>query len=291
MALIDFLLNLAGLLLWLNWLSVRFDPLARASAATLIGTLRKASKPTARRWLFIVALAALLLLRALLYCYIGSAADWSPKLHLGAITLSFRSDFFHLMLAYSALSFVVMLACFYGWMLLLSFLGAREGEDDPFLRLARAHLGWVARWPWVLRFTLPFIAATVLWLALSPVLTWLGVVPRAGTWLTRCEQATLLGLGAYLAWKYLIIGLLAVYLLHSYVYLGRNPFWSFVTLAARALLKPLRRLPVRVDRVDLAPVVGIALVFLAAHFAENGLSFSSDLRLPGLPELYLRVSR
>jgi len=291
MSLIDFLLNLAGLLLWLNWLSIRFDPLARPSAATLAGTLRKAGRPAARRWLFAAALAALLLLRALLYYHIGSAADWSPKLHLGAIALSFRSDYFRLVFAYSGFSFAAMLGGFYSWMLLLSFLGGREAESDPFLRLAHAHLGGVARWPWLARLGLPFAVVALLWLALAPMLGWLGVVPRPGSWLLRCEQSVLVGLGAYLGWKYLIAGLLALHLLHSYVYLGRSPFWSFVTLAARGLLKPMRRLPLRVDRVDLAPVVGIALVFLAVGVAENGLRLSSNLSVPGLFELYQRVSR
>jgi hypothetical protein len=35
MALIDLILNLAGLLLWLNWRSVRFDPLGKRTPATL----------------------------------------------------------------------------------------------------------------------------------------------------------------------------------------------------------------------------------------------------------------
>ena len=33
MALIDFILDLAALFLWLNWLSIHFDPLARTPAA------------------------------------------------------------------------------------------------------------------------------------------------------------------------------------------------------------------------------------------------------------------
>ena len=290
MALIDFLLNLAGLLLWLNWLSVRFDPLAGASAATLAGTLRNTGKLSAHRWPFVAAIAALLLMRALVYYYIGSATDWSPKLHLGAITLSFRSDFFHMMLTYSVLGLAVMLACFYMWMILLSFLGGRAGEADPFLRLARAHLGWMGRWPWPARLVLPFTMAAILWLTLLPVLGWLEVVPHPGNWFTRCQQAALLGVGAYLSWRYLLVGLFALHLLHSYVYLGRHPFWSFVTLAARDLLKPLQRLPLRVDRVDLSPVAGIALILLLAYIAENGLVLTSTLKLPGLPALYLRVS-
>jgi uncharacterized protein YggT (Ycf19 family) len=38
------------------------------------------------------------------------------------------------------------------------------------------------------------------------------------------------------------------------------------------LLQPLRRVPLRAGRVDFAPVVGIALVFLLAGLAERGLN-------------------
>src|SRR5947207_3128845 len=94
MSLIDFILNLAGLLLWLNWCSIRFDPLLSRSPASLTGTLRRAEPHRLRRWHFLLALAALLLFRALIYWQIGSAVAWTPSLPLGAVALCFRSDFF-----------------------------------------------------------------------------------------------------------------------------------------------------------------------------------------------------
>src|SRR3990172_8127678 len=139
MGLIDFTLNLAGLLLWLHWLSIRFAPLARPAAATLAGTLRKAGPARVRRWMFVAGLALLLGARAFFYWQIGAAVNWTPKLTLGVITLSFplsfRWDFFGLMLFYSLLSFVAVLAPFYLWLLLLSFLGGRGSEGVPFPRL------------------------------------------------------------------------------------------------------------------------------------------------------------
>ena len=77
MALIDFILNLAGLLLWLNWRSVRFDPLGKRTPATLIGTLRRAEPRRWRRWHLLAALGGLLLLRAVFYWQIGAAANWA----------------------------------------------------------------------------------------------------------------------------------------------------------------------------------------------------------------------
>ena len=43
MGLIDFILNLAGLLMWIKWRSTLFDPLNKRTPATLIGTLRRAA--------------------------------------------------------------------------------------------------------------------------------------------------------------------------------------------------------------------------------------------------------
>lgn len=295
MGLIDFILNLAGLLLWLNWLSIRLDPLARPAAATLVGTLRKAGNSRMRRWMFGTALAALLLARTFCYWQIGAGLNWTPKLNLGVILLSFplsfRGDAFGMMLLYSLLSFLIVLAGFYLWLVLLSVSGRKGEEADPFLRLVRAHLGPVARWFWPWRVALPFAGGAILWLVLSPVLGVWGIVPQAPSWLARIQQSALIGVSVYLAWKYLIVGLLALHLLHSYVYLGSSPFWNFVALAARSLLRPLRALPLRVDKVDLSPVVGLALVLFIANLAQNGQELPYGIRVPGLVDIYRWVSR
>jgi uncharacterized protein YggT (Ycf19 family) len=291
MGFVDFILNLAGLLLWLNWLSIRSDPLARPKANSLVGTLRKAGHSRANRWLFIAGLALLLALRAVFYWQVGPAVNWTPRVNLIAITLpfplSYRGDFFLLMLLYSLLSFVAVLMGFYLWLLLLSFLGGRGGEADPFLRLARTHLGPVARWPWPTRLAAPLATGALLWLASSPLLAALHLVPPPQSWAHRLEQAVLLGLSTYLAWKYLVAGLLALHILNNYVYLGNHAFWNFVTLAAQSLLKPLRRFRLRVDKVDFAPLVGVAIARAVAHLAENGRDLPFTLlRIPSLADLF-----
>src|SRR6267143_3555912 len=77
MALIDFILNVAGLLLWFNWRAVRFDPLVKTAPATLTGTLRRAEPSRFKRWHLLATLAGLLLARAFVYWQIGSAANWT----------------------------------------------------------------------------------------------------------------------------------------------------------------------------------------------------------------------
>ena len=275
MGLIDFILNLAGTLLWLSWRSVRFDPLVKTSPAALVGTLRRADSHQLRRSHFLTVLGALLLLRALIYWQIGSAVDWTPNLYLGSIdrAIPFRSDSWWCMVLFSGLSFVVTLGLFYLWLLLLSLVNSRPIEPDPVQRLVRLQLGRVDRWPWPVKSLLPLLVTVSLWYLLSLLLSRLSIMPPAISKTYRLEQAIVIGLGSYLSWKYLIGGLLALHLVNSYVYLGNQPFWSFVALTGRNLLIPLRRAHLRLGKVDFAPLAGIALVFLAAELAEHGLSW------------------
>ena len=273
MALIDFILNLAGLLLWLSWRSVRFDPLGKRTPATLIGTLRRAEPKRLRRWHLLAALGGLLLLRAGFYWQIGSAFKpvWAGKLDLDVITLSFRSDFFARMLWFSIFSFGLMLGVFYLCLLLLSILAGPEPR--PFHRLVRMQLGRIARWPRGVKLLLPLAITSAFWLAASWLLTWLQIIPQPVSAARRIEAALIIGLNSYLVWKYVIGALLTLHLLNSYIYFGKHPFWSYVNAEARTLLSPLRAVPLQVGRVDFAPVVGLALVFLVAELAGRGLFF------------------
>ena len=270
MGLIDFILNLAGLLLWLNWRSVRFDPLGKRTPATLIGTLRRAEPRRLRRWHLLAALGGLLLLRAVFYWQIGSAAHWTAgTLNLGVITLSFRSDYFVRMLLFSIFSFGLMLGVFYLWLLLLSILAGPE--PLPFHRLVRMPLGGIDRWSRGVKFVLPLMVMSVFWWLASWLLAWLQVIPPPVSPAHRIEESLVIGLGSYLAWKYLIGALLVLHLLNSYIYFGKHPFWAYVNAGAQTLLSPLRVVPLRAGKVDFAPVVGIALVFLVAELAGRGL--------------------
>jgi uncharacterized protein YggT (Ycf19 family) len=271
MGLIDFILNLAGLLLWLKWRSMRFDPLGKRTPATLIGTLRRAEPQRLRHWHLLAAVGGLLLLRAGLYWQIGSASKpvWAGTLDLGIITLSFLSDSFGRMLSLSVFSFGVMLGIFYLWLLLLSLLSGPE----PVHGLVRMQLGAVGRWPWWLKLFLPLAATALLWWVASWWLVWLRILPQPISAAHRIVQSLLIGLGSYFAWKYVIGALLALHLLNGYVYFGKHPFWNYVSATAQKLLKPLKKIPLRTGKVDFAPVIGIVLVFLLAGLGERGLTF------------------
>ena len=181
MGLINFILNLAGLLLWLNWRSIRFDPLVKTSPATLAGTLRRAEPRRLKRWHLLAALGALLLLRALLYWQIGSAVDWTPNFHLGGIDIAipFRSDSWWRMVLFSGLSFAVTLGVCYLWLLLLSLVNGPRDGADPLQKLVRLHLGRVDRWPWPVKLLLPLLVSLLGWYLLSLLLSRLGIIPPA----------------------------------------------------------------------------------------------------------------
>jgi hypothetical protein len=141
MALIDVILNLVGLLLWLNWRSTGFDALIKSTPTTLIGTLRRAEPSKVKGWYFLVAVVGLLFLRSWVNWQVGAAVDWMPTLKLGAISISFRSDLFWRAMLYSVLSFSVTLIIFYLWLLFFSIVNGRSEEGDPLQKLVRLHLG------------------------------------------------------------------------------------------------------------------------------------------------------
>src|SRR5260370_25991212 len=103
---INFLLTLAGLVLWLKWRSFRFDPLVRTRPATLTGTLRRAEPERLKRWHFLAALAALLLLRSWFYWQVREEVELVPNLLLNPIAVSLRSAFFRRLLLLSARRFL-----------------------------------------------------------------------------------------------------------------------------------------------------------------------------------------
>jgi hypothetical protein len=275
MGLIDFILNLAGLLLWFSWRATQADPLGKPAPATLIGTLRRAEPGRAGRWRQPAVLGGLLLLRAVFYWQIGSATNWVGKLDLGVTVLSFSSNlggpflsFLRIQL-FSFCSFGLALVVFYLWLLLLSMLAGPE----PFHNLVRLQLGRVDRWTRWVKCFLPLGVAAPLWWLASWLLAWLHIIPLPVSATRHLAESAVIALGSYLAWKYLIAALLALHLLNSYIYFGRHPFWNYVDATAKRLLQPLQILPLRAGKADFAPVAGIALVFLLAELAGHALVF------------------
>jgi uncharacterized protein YggT (Ycf19 family) len=273
MGYLDFILNLAGLLLWINWRLLPFDPFSRRTPATLVGTLRRAAPSRFRRWHLLASLLVLLFLRALIYRWIGPAFSqvWVGKLDLGTTILPFHSDWLARMLAFSFFSFGLMLGVFYLWLLLLSILNRSNAKAEPVHRLVRMQLGMIDGWPRWIKMLLPFTLATLLWWLANWLFVWLAIIPKPVSAAHRLEAAGVIGLGSYLAWKFVAVALLVLHLLNTYIYFGRHPFWNYVNVTSQNLLAPLKKIPLCIGKIDFAPLVGIVIIILAAEFAGRGL--------------------
>lgn len=270
MNVLDFVLNCAALLLWLNWWSRGFSA-PRASGIALLGTLRRAEPPKRDRWRSPAVLVAVLLVRALLYWQIGSATHWTPRLALTAINVPFRSDSLGRMLLFSFFSFVVFGGAFYLCALLVSALNHKLPPGDQWQAFFRALLGPIDKLPRWLKFVLPFLIGMLFWLVTGPLFSAAGVQVPVKTFVHRAQEAVLLGMSGWLVWKYAIAAVLALHVVTSYVYFGASPIWKFISETARNLLRPLRAIPLQMGRVDFAPLVALTVVFTVAEVLGRAL--------------------
>src|SRR5450432_3249504 len=195
MGYVDFILNLAGLLLWIKWRSLPFDPIHKRTPATLVGTLRRAAPTYFRRWHLLAGIGLLLVLRAMIYRQIGPAVHWTGRLDLGVITLSFRSDLFGRILLFSVSSFGLALGIFYLWLLLLSLLNKKNAADEPVHRLVRMPLGGVDGWPRWAKIISPFVVTALIWWIASWLFAWLEIIPKPVSAMHRIEESLVIGLG------------------------------------------------------------------------------------------------
>ena len=273
MPVLDFILNCAALLLWLNGRSRRLTNLPRVPGITLIATLKSAQHQPSGRWPAHLALAVLLFARAILYWQAGGAARWMPTIPLGPITLHFRNDIFMPMLLFSLVGFLFWLAVFYFSLLLLAVGNRGELENNAWVALVRAHLGPFARWPAPVLLLVPLVITFLLWLALGPVFGALQLAAPASSFAQLAKQALVIGLSAWLPWAYVMAGVFALHFLASYVYFGSAPFWNFISVTARQLLRPLALLPLRLGKLDLAPLLGLALMVAVILYAPRGLTW------------------
>jgi uncharacterized protein YggT (Ycf19 family) len=269
-ALIDFLLNLAGLLLWFNWRALRLETPPQ-TANTFTGLLKPADPQRARGWLLLLALLGLLGIRAVLYHQLGSAADWTPRLNLGMVVLAFRCDRFGAVALFSLLSFLRLLLTSYFWLVVLALLDKGAVETSSLRRTVRVQVARMSRWPWWTQLMAPLLLAVALWLVLHPLLMQMGIVGSTRNFGRLAAQGLLVSSGLILSLKFLLPPLLLLHLVSSYVYLGENPVWSFVSNTSQRLVLPFSKLRLQLGKFDLAPLLGAALIVALLHWLPNFL--------------------
>jgi len=224
-----------------------------------------------RRWLCLGGVIGLLGLRAWVYWRVGSDLNWVASLNLGIVALAFNSVSLDRMLIYSFAGFGITLGVFYLWLLLLSAASRKLPEADAWRQFVRLQLGWLAPWPGVVKLVLPLPLVSLLWCVANPGLVALGMTPPTQSTLHLVEESLVIAAGAMLAWKPLLLLVMGVHMVGSYLYLGDHSLWAFVNAVARNLLRPLRWAPLCWGKLDLAPMVAMALVYFGANFASRGL--------------------
>ncbi|MGZ8938630.1 MAG: hypothetical protein ACXW32_05405 [Limisphaerales bacterium] len=260
MNIIDWLLNLAGVFLWIDWRSGRTG--RPQSALSIASALRPTNRGPGRGLGSLAALAAILLVRPLFYHSVGPAVNWAASINFLAISIPWRSDLLGRMYLFSFISFAVALGFYYTWLLLLAAVNRPTGtvaREEVMPRFICGQLGWLDKIPWWLKIFTPSIVAALGWMLLALLLVEIGLLPVMQSPDALRGQAGAFAVAALLTWKWLLIFIFLVHLLNLYVYLGTHPLWPYLSAAARTLLLPLSFL--RVGKVDLSPIIGIALVF------------------------------
>lgn len=267
MGIVDFILNMAGLLLWFGWKSSRSQLVVPNAGVSILATLKRADVRQQRGHL-LPLLLGMLLVRGLVYWQIGSAVGWSATLSLPPVAVTFPSRYPGHMFLFSFLSFGLALLHAMLWLAVLSLLHSPK-VDNLQNRFVRTQLGWLDRWPGFLRILVPGFIAFAAWMALAPILTAVRLNPPAINFGHLAQQAGVIALGLYLSVKYLFALLLLAQLVNTYVYLGSDTIWTYVQTASATLLRPLQWIPLRFGSIDLTPVLGIAILFLVGELADG----------------------
>jgi hypothetical protein len=257
MHLLNLILNLAGLGLWLGWRPAGLEALGAPPEARPRGRRFRAF-----RWVFLAGLGVLVVGRSWLYWKVGHDLGWIARLDLGIVTLDFNSAVPGRMFLFSVASFALFLGGWFLWLTLLGAVNRGTREANPWLRVVTGQLGWLSRVPAGVSLLWPALALGGAWAASQPTFQELGLVAAVRPGSHLAQQAGLVGLGAYLGWRWLVVGVLVIHVANTYLYLGSPPWLTWLSLTARQLLRPLAMLPLHVGRVDLAPAAGIALAWL-----------------------------
>jgi len=280
MLLVDFLLNVAALVMWVSWRGLRGAD-AAGTAGTILGNLRAAGVERPRRWPYLAWLAALLFLRAILYRQMGPSISWHPAWSHGAATLVFRSDAFLRMLSFSVLGFVSTLLFWYTGLAGILALNRPPSDRDGITRALRRQGTWLARWPGWLLLVLVAIAAGLAWLAIGSIAAKSGLLPPLRGDRHLLQQCLVVSAGQWCVLRWWLAAILLLHFVHLYVHLGNQVLWEFVQNTGLKLSRPFAFL--RIGHLDASPLIALAFYWTLLTWIGHGLPALRRL-LPGMPD-------
>lgn len=278
MGFLDLVLNIFAVWLWASWLMRVKTQNAGYRYGSVSNALNHPSKKQNRvgrhsgNWKMWVALLILLIARPLLYWDMG--LGWNAVLKFGAVSISFATTNLLAMQIFSLASFIQMLLIFYSWLLLLGIFnyGNNLNENNLAHKVIHCLVGRLGNWPVGIRLCLPAMVAMPLWFFFSLILEWTGIFPQQGSIKAIFHESLVMGLCAYLPWCHLLAGLIFIYFLNSYLFLGTSPVWNYLHAITRKLLAFLYMLPLTFGKIDFVPIVGLGITFLIYEYGCRWLS-------------------
>ena len=255
------ILNLIGLLFWILW---RAGTMPRPKPANAItGPSPRQGTVFKRSWVYLLALAGLLIFRAIFYNQFGPGLDWIPSLELIHETPHFRSDYFPRSLAYSVLSFTRWLSALYFCWVLLATIRPESDTAKMWRSFLRSQFGWIGGLPSTALWIAALLLAILLHIIEAEWMVYIGVRTESSHYYKLLPLLVILDFRIAI---YLSMGIITLYILNSYVYFGEKNLWNNVNDCGKQLLSPIRRIPLVVGKVDLAPILVMAVAY--------GLSFA-----------------
>ena len=276
MGFLDLILNITAIFLWVDWRKRVSASGSKHRVPEWGYASRPVYRPRMKRWKPLLILLVLLVGRPFLYWEFGTAAGWTAMLKLGAVSIPFRPDQLLAIHLFSWSSFVQALLSFYICLILLGILNkGNHGSENNFVhRLVQLLVGSLESWPVLFRAALPAVVVAPLWFILCATLEGAHIIPGQESWKIGFHESLVGGLCAYLPWCHLLAGLVFIYFLNSYIYMGPAPRWNYLHGITRKALAPLYLLPLQISKIDFTPVAGMAIIFL---IHENGVRLLSAL--------------
>ena len=258
------ILNLIGLLFWVLW---RAGTIPRSKPTNAIaGPTPRQGKIYKHSWVYLLGLIILLTLRAAFYNQFGPGLHWIPYLEFIHEAPHFRSYIFPMTFAYSILSFARWLSALYFCLALLITIIPEENSAKMWRSFLRCQFGWLGG--------LPAIALWVTALLLSASLhiieiEWMTLIEARSENSHQYGYLPLLIILDFRAATYLTMGIVSLYIINSYVYIGEKKFWKNVDDYGKQLLAPVRRIPLVVGKADLAPFLVMAIAYGLSYILRH----------------------
>lgn len=269
MLVIDFILNLAAWILLVNG-SMQFGSRKDLQRPlTLLGTLKLPQPSIREAWVLISVALVILIVKSLLLHYLGAPLETTMHLSFLLLNVFFKTGSIVSMVWMGLASFLKFTLMAYIWIWVLWSL-SRKGLAENLEESLKSGLGILGRLPNALQPVLLILFGMMGWVVLGLCFGVFGVLPTSIPIPLLIWQALWISLSAWVGVYWLFVLLMILYLIHSYVYLGKWEGWDWLEGVGDRLLFPLKKLPLQWARIDFAPLVFLIL---------NWLIYSTLLRL------------